>query len=79
MPVINVQMLSGRSAVQKKSFIEEVATVAMRTLGVPEQAVNQAIFSALSKIKCRCALTSVIADMFCRGSPPYHDGIKIHS
>ncbi len=40
MPVINVQMLAGRSAAQKKSFIEEVAAVAMRTLAVPEHAVT---------------------------------------
>ena len=40
MPVITVHMLSGRSAAQKKSFIEEVAAVAMRTLDVPERAIT---------------------------------------
>lgn len=39
MPVINVQMLKGRTEEQKATFIKEVAGVAMRTLQVPEQAV----------------------------------------
>jgi hypothetical protein len=43
-----------------------------------KQAADQAIFRALSKIKCRCAVTSVIADMFWPVSRPYHDGIKIY-
>lgn len=40
MPLINVHLLSGRSAAQKKAFIEQVAEVAMRTLAVPEQAIT---------------------------------------
>jgi len=39
MPVINVQMLRGRTAQQKKDFMVEVASVAMRTLQVPSHAV----------------------------------------
>jgi 4-oxalocrotonate tautomerase len=40
MPIINVQLLRGRTAAQKSTFIKEVATVAMRTLEVPEHAVR---------------------------------------
>jgi 4-oxalocrotonate tautomerase len=40
MPIIQVHLLNGRSAAQKKAFIEEVAAVAMRTLAVPERAVT---------------------------------------
>lgn len=40
MPVINVQMLAGRTAAQKNDFMKEVAAVAQRTLHVPEHAVT---------------------------------------
>ncbi len=40
MPVISVQMLSGRTAAQKSAFIQQVAEVAMRTLDVPERAIT---------------------------------------
>lgn len=40
MPVINVQMLAGRSPEQKNTFMKEVAEVTQRTLGVPEHAVT---------------------------------------
>jgi 4-oxalocrotonate tautomerase len=40
MPVINVQMLKGRSAEQKRQFIHEMSEVAQRTLLVPEQAIT---------------------------------------
>jgi 4-oxalocrotonate tautomerase len=40
MPVITVQMLSGRTPAQKQSFIKQVAEVAVRTLDVPERAVT---------------------------------------
>ena len=40
MPLINVQMLIGRTAAQKADFIREVATIAQRTLQVPEHAVT---------------------------------------
>jgi 4-oxalocrotonate tautomerase len=39
MPIINVQMLSGRTAEQKNAFMKEVAAVAMRTLQAPEHAI----------------------------------------
>lgn len=39
MPVISVQMLSGRTADQKSAFIQQVTDVAVRTLDVPERAV----------------------------------------
>ena len=40
MPFINVQMLAGRTAEQKSAFMKEVATIAQRTLRVPEHAVT---------------------------------------
>ncbi len=40
MPIINVQMLTGRTAAQKHAFMEHVTQVAMNTLDVPEQAVR---------------------------------------
>jgi 4-oxalocrotonate tautomerase len=40
MPIIQVHLLSGRSIEQKRSFIEQVAAVAMRTLAVPEHALT---------------------------------------
>ena len=40
MPVITVQMLSGRTAAQKSDFIQQVAEVAMRMLDVPERAIT---------------------------------------
>lgn len=40
MPIINVQMLTGRTAVQKRAFIEQLAQAAMKALDVPEQAIT---------------------------------------
>jgi 4-oxalocrotonate tautomerase len=40
MPVIQVHMLSGRSAEEKNRFMKEVCDVAQRTLRVPEHAVT---------------------------------------
>ena len=40
MPVINVQMLSGRTPEQKRSFIKQVAEIAVKTLDVPARAVT---------------------------------------
>ena len=40
MPLINVQMLSGRTPAQKSAFIKELAEAAIRTLGVPEEAIR---------------------------------------
>jgi 4-oxalocrotonate tautomerase len=40
MPFINVQMLAGRTAEQKSTFMKEVAAIAQRTLRVPEHAVT---------------------------------------
>ncbi|WP_158884154.1 tautomerase family protein [Rhodanobacter sp. L36] len=40
MPIINVQLLAGRSAQQKDTFMKEVAAIAMRTLQVPEHVVT---------------------------------------
>lgn len=40
MPLIHVQMLTGRTAAQKADFIREVAIAAQRTLQVPEHAVT---------------------------------------
>jgi 4-oxalocrotonate tautomerase len=39
MPIINVQMLSGRTTEQKSAFMKEVASAAMRTLQAPEHAI----------------------------------------
>ena len=43
MPIITVQMLSGRTAAQTSEFIKQVAEVAMRTLDVPERAITIAM------------------------------------
>ncbi len=43
MPIITVQMLSGRTSAQKREFIRQVADVAVRTLEVPEHAITIAI------------------------------------
>ena len=40
MPIINVQMLSGRTAEQKQHLIRELAEGTIRALGVPEQAIR---------------------------------------
>ena len=40
MPIINVQMLSGRTTAQKDALIRELAEAAIRTLGVPEQSIR---------------------------------------
>ncbi len=40
MPVITVQMLSGRTPEQKRSFIRQVAEIAVDTLDVPARAVT---------------------------------------
>ena len=40
MPIINVQMLPGRSPEQKRAFIKGVAEIAVATLAVPEEAVR---------------------------------------
>ena len=40
MPMINVQMLSGRTASQKADLIKELADATIRALGVPEEAVR---------------------------------------
>ncbi|HMI20612.1 MAG TPA: 2-hydroxymuconate tautomerase family protein [Sphingomonas sp.] len=40
MPIINVQMLSGRTAEQKEQLIRELAEGTIRALGVPEQAIR---------------------------------------
>lgn len=43
MPIITVQMVTGRTAEQKSEFIKQVAEVAMRTLDVPERAITIAM------------------------------------
>jgi len=40
MPFIHVDMLAGRTAEQKSTFMKEVAAIAQRTLRVPEHAVT---------------------------------------
>ena len=40
MPIINVQMLSGRSPAQKSALIAELADAPRRSLGVPEEALR---------------------------------------
>ena len=40
MPVITVQMLSGRTAAQKSALIAELADVAKRMLDVPDEAIR---------------------------------------
>jgi 4-oxalocrotonate tautomerase len=40
MPIINVQMLSGRTAEQKQQLIRELAEGTIRALGVSEQAIR---------------------------------------
>jgi 4-oxalocrotonate tautomerase len=48
MPIIHVQLLSGRTAQQKNTFMKEVAAIAMRTLQVPEHAVT----IVLTEVEC---------------------------
>jgi 4-oxalocrotonate tautomerase len=40
MPIINVQMLSGRTTEQKQQLIRELAEGTIRALGVSEQAIR---------------------------------------
>ena len=40
MPIIQVQMLTGRSREQKRTFIEKVAEITIQTLEVPEHAIR---------------------------------------
>lgn len=40
MPLINVQMLAGRTADQKRALIQELAEAAKRVLGVPDEALR---------------------------------------
>jgi 4-oxalocrotonate tautomerase len=40
MPMINIQMLSGRTPAQKRALIAGVAEVAMQTLDVPADAIR---------------------------------------
>ena len=40
MPIINVQILVGRTPDQKKTLMKELADATVRTLGVPEEAIR---------------------------------------
>jgi 4-oxalocrotonate tautomerase len=40
MPLINVQLLPGRTPAQKRAFIRGVADTAIQTLCVPEEAIR---------------------------------------
>lgn len=40
MPIISVQILSGRTPEKKRALMKELAEAAVRTLGVPEQSVR---------------------------------------
>ena len=40
MPVINVQILTGRTIAQKKALIAELGEATKRTLGVPDEAIR---------------------------------------
>lgn len=40
MPVITVQILTGRTAAQKNALIAELGEATKRTLGVPEEAIR---------------------------------------
>jgi len=40
MPIINIQMLSGRTAAQKSALIVELSEATQRALGVPEEAIR---------------------------------------
>jgi len=40
MPIINVQMLTGRTPDQKRKYIQELSRATTETLGVPESAVH---------------------------------------
>ena len=40
MPLINIQMLSGRTPEQKNALMERVAQATVDTLGVPEEAIR---------------------------------------
>ena len=40
MPIISVNLLSGRSSEMKRALVKELAEAAVRTLGVQEQSVR---------------------------------------
>lgn len=40
MPIVDISLLEGRSAEQKRSLMREVTEAVVRTLGVPPQAVR---------------------------------------
>ena len=40
MPIIHVQLLTGRTPEQKRQLIRELADGAIRALGVPEQSIR---------------------------------------
>lgn len=40
MPIINVQLITGRRPQQKAAFVKQFAEAAMQTLSVPETAVT---------------------------------------
>jgi 4-oxalocrotonate tautomerase len=40
MPIISVQLLSGRTTEQKRALVKELAEGAMRALGAPEQSIR---------------------------------------
>lgn len=40
MPIINIQLISGRSPSQKRTLIKELAQATMQALGVSEQSVR---------------------------------------
>lgn len=40
MPIITAQIVSGRTAEQKRNLMAELADAAIRALGVPEQSVR---------------------------------------
>ena len=47
MPVINVQMLKGRTPEQKRSFIKQVTEIAVKSLDVPARAVTIVITESI--------------------------------
>lgn len=40
MPIVNIQMLPGRSAEQKRAMLKEVTDAIVRTIGAPPQNVR---------------------------------------
>jgi len=40
MPIINIQVLEGRTPAQKKDLVRELAGAVTRTLNVPEEAIR---------------------------------------